>query len=240
MANQKISGFTIIEAMLFLSISGILFVGLIVGISTNINNQRYRDSVTSFAGLLQQQYSEVANIRNDRTSAWRCEASVTTPDAETGQARGTTDCVVLGKYIRTIDNATKLEVGTVIGSEPTGNPVIDSDSAALIAYAPKVSSFDLLTYEPEWGALLRDTEDHPANFTAIILRSPLSGLLRVFAVPGPLPANLADMMTTEAARQKLTTCIVADGWQMGPTQAVVIDAATASANGVITQGDNAC
>ena len=59
-------------------------------------------------------------------------------------------------------------------------------------------------------------------------------------MPGPLPANLADMMTTEAARQKLTTCIVADGWQAGSTQAVVIDAATAGANGVITQGENAC
>lgn len=240
MANQKMSGFTIIEAMLFLSISGILFVGLMVGISTNINNQRYRDSVSSFAGLLQQQYSEVANIRNDRTQAWRCESSITTPDAETGQARGTTDCVVLGKYIRTLDSATKLEIGTVIGSEPSGNPVIDSDSAALAAYAPRTSSFDRSLYEPEWGALLQDTEGHPANFTIIILRSPLSGLLRVFAVPGPLSAPLADMMTSEAARQKITTCIVADGWQAGATQAVVVDAATAGASGVMTLGDNAC
>lgn len=240
MTNQNMSGFTIIEAMLFLSISGILFVGLMVGISTNINNQRYRDSVSSFEGVIQQQYSEVMNTRNDRTQAWRCEASVTTPDAETGQARGTTDCVFLGKYIRTLDNATKLEIGTVIGSEPAGDLVVDGDNTALVAYAPKVSSFDQTMYEPEWGALLRDTEDHPANFTVLILRSPLSGLLRVFAVPGPLQANLTDMMTPDAARQKITTCIVADGLQTGPAQAVIVDAATAGANGVMTLGDNAC
>lgn len=240
MANQHKRGFTIIEAMLFLSISGILFVGLMVGISTNINSQRYRDSVASFAGVLQQQYSEVTNTRNDRGNTWRCEASMAIPDAEAGQPRGATECVLLGKYIRSVDSATKVEIGNVIGSEPSGNMVIDSDSAALVAYAPKASSFDQTVYEPEWGALLRDTENHPSNFTILILRSPLSGLLRVFAEPGPMRANLADMMTTDAARQKITTCIVADGWLAGPTLAVVVDAATAGPNGVQTLGDNAC
>lgn len=238
MGIKQTSGFTIIEVMLFLSISGLLFVGLMVGVNTNINQQRYRDSVASFSGLLQQQYSEVANTRNDRDDGWRCSGSIVEQDPENGQARGTTDCVFLGRYIRSLDNGTKIEVGNVIGNEPAASALINSDNEALAAYAPRQSVYDQTVYDPEWGALLRDTEDHPANFTVLILRSPLSGLVRTFATPGPMPTNLLTMMNNEAARRQITTCVLADGWAAGPTLAVVLDAATAGPNGVSTTGDD--
>lgn len=231
-------GFTIIEVMLFLSISGILFVGLMVGVNTTINQQRYRDSVTSFAGFLQEQYSEVTSTRNDRDGTWRCEASTVLQDVENGQPRGATECVVLGRYIRTIENAAKIETGIIIGTEPSGDPVIEGDSAALAAYNPRASSFGQSTYVPEWDARLRNNEGNPASFTILILRSPLSGLVRVFATPGPMQSNLGSMMTAEAARQKVTTCVVADGLLASPTQAVRIDAATAGPNGVSALGDD--
>lgn len=241
MIGNKTRGFTIIEVLLFLSISGVLFAALMVGVSTNINQQRYRDSVTSFAGVLQQQYSEVANTRNDRDDSWRCAASVATQDPENGTPRGTTNCVVMGKYIQTTENATKLEIGNIIGSEPAGDTVIDGDATALSVYAPRPSTFEVTTYSPEWGAVLRDTDEHPANFTILILRSPLSGLVRTFAIAGTMPSRLTDMMTTENANRKITTCVIPNGWTIGSTLAVVVDSATAGPNGVSTTGDdNAC
>mgnify|MGYP004417319952 CR=1 FL=1 len=221
MGSRRTRGFTIIEVMLFLSISGVLFIGLMIGVSTNINQQRYRDSVTSLAGLLQQQYSEVSNTRNDRDKGWRCEASETIQNVENGQARGTTDCVILGRYIRTIEGAAKIETGDVIGAEPTTATVSGSDIAALSLYAPKVSSFGQSAYLPEWDALLRDEDGRPSDFTILVLRSPESGLIRVFAASGSIPSQLTDMLTAEAARRKVAICVEPNGWNIGGTQAVI-------------------
>jgi type II secretory pathway pseudopilin PulG len=240
MAPQDIRGFTIIELLLFLSISGLLFVALMTGVSTSINQQRYRDSVTSLSGLLQQQYSEVANTRNDRDNNWTCDASTVTQDETNGQVRGTSSCVVLGRYIRTVDNGSQLEIGDVIGSQPdvSGDTTVDGDIAALAAYNPKTSPIGQTTNRLEWGATLHDITGHSANFALLIVRSPVSGLIRAFVLPSGLPSVLSDMITKDTAAQPYTACVAADSWSFGPTQAVVISPATAGANGVEVKGDN--
>lgn len=241
MASTSTRGFTIIEVMLFLGISGGLLVALMVGVSANISQQRYRDSVTSLSGLVQQQYSEVSNTRNSRDDTWRCANSVAELDPENGQGRGTTDCVVLGRYIRTLDNGNRLELGNVIGSEPSGAVVSGGDSAALATYRPRMSAFDHTVYTPEWNARLQDTENHAGSFSVVILRSPQSGLIRTFALLGPMPADIIDMLTDDAARQVVVSCVVPDGLTVGMPLAVVIDPATAGPNGVSIRGEgNGC
>lgn len=237
MATTNQRGFTIIEVLLFLSISGLMFVALMAGVSTNINQQRYRDSVTSLSGLFQQQYAEVSNTRNDRDDNWRCDASIVEQDLTNGQARGTSDCVIMGRYIRAIDNGTKVETGNVVGTEPASGTVLQSDSMALAAYQPRLSTFEQTTSEPEWGAVLRDADERAANFTVLILRSPLSGLVRTFAVASSVPNPLADMITEEAAHRTLVTCVVGDGWALGPTQALVLTASTPGSNAVAIKGE---
>lgn len=238
MTRHDIRGFTIIELLLFLSISGLLFVALMTGISTSINQQRYRDSVASVNGLLQQQYSEVANTRNDRGDNWTCDSSTAVQNETGGQARGTSQCVLLGRYVRTINNGSQLEMGNVIGSEPISSSPLQGDLPALIAYSPKTSPLGQTTATLEWGATLRDTSNHNANFAMLILRSPVSGLIRAFVLPSGLPANLPDMMTQDTSSQPFTACVNADGWSFGPTQAIVISPSTAGANGVEVKGDN--
>lgn len=58
-AGKTTEGFTIVEVMLVLSISGLLLVGLIGGTFASIARQRYNDSVRDFAEYLRTVYSEV-------------------------------------------------------------------------------------------------------------------------------------------------------------------------------------
>ena len=61
MAREREGGFTVIELMLFLGITGALFAALMVGVSSNIIQQQYKDTVSTYANFLQNQYSEVLN-----------------------------------------------------------------------------------------------------------------------------------------------------------------------------------
>lgn len=56
-------GFTIIEVMLFLAISGFLLVGILAGTGAGIARQRYTDSVQHVAQVLREQYSAVVNTQ---------------------------------------------------------------------------------------------------------------------------------------------------------------------------------
>jgi len=53
------SGFSLVEVMLVLGISGLMLVGLLAGTFSSISNQRYTDAVRSFAEQLRSVYNEV-------------------------------------------------------------------------------------------------------------------------------------------------------------------------------------
>ena len=57
-------GFTLIEAALFLALSGLLVAGLLIGTGGAIDKQRYNDSVQSFMDFLEGVYSDVQNPRS--------------------------------------------------------------------------------------------------------------------------------------------------------------------------------
>jgi type II secretory pathway pseudopilin PulG len=71
--SGAMSGFTIIELMLFLAVGAGLFAALMIGVNGNITQEHYRQSVLEYASLIQDQYSEVLNPRNDRDDNWKCQ-----------------------------------------------------------------------------------------------------------------------------------------------------------------------
>ena len=56
-------GFTIIEVMLFLALTGLLLVGILGGLGGNIARQRYNDAVQDLANILRDQYSFVSDTQ---------------------------------------------------------------------------------------------------------------------------------------------------------------------------------
>lgn len=200
MSTQKRNGFTIIEVMLFLAVSGALTVGILIGSSAVIGQQRYRDSVNSFKGLIQEQYGEVANVINSEAQNPICSRSgdaVVFDDAPS-RTRGTSDCLLLGKFI--LVEPTQVMTYTVVG-DPDATSSADNDTDALRGHG-------LGTWSPEehaisWGARIVQPETGDGLTTSIlIVRSPLSGSILTYVLDGDHRLNIRDMISDERMAQK--------------------------------------
>lgn len=104
--NSMKKGFTIIETMLVLSVTGLLSVGIMVGWSVNINRQRYDDSVNTFKSDIQQIFSDVENPTNQNDRKIACTSNTRSlslseggTGGHAGTSRGTSDCILLGKFV---------------------------------------------------------------------------------------------------------------------------------------------
>lgn len=130
-------GFTIIEVMLFLAVSGFLLVGILAGTGSSLANQRYKDAVQDLADILRSQYSYVSETQvatrefgND-SICYGLTSSNITEDAD-GQidsyfntiqrekansisGRGRTNCVVYGVVV-TLSND-RIQTTTLIGED---------------------------------------------------------------------------------------------------------------------------
>ena len=225
------AGFTIIETMLFLSISALLIMGILVGTGYSINVQRYRDSVTSFQSFLQQQFSEVSNVINDTRSV-DC-------GSDTGINRGQSNCVILGHYITTNDSHT-LTIKKVIGLDLNA-PILSDDVAALQQYSPVVLSTPISTYTIDWGSLIKDISNNPMTFSILILRSPSSGIVRTFidtSTP-PIPDGriAVDLIKTSALNNKAQFCIDSNGLLANKQMQVLINSNATNAGSIEILGD---
>lgn len=229
MKPNKFAGFTIIETMLFLAITGLLVVGVLVGTGTSINVQRYHDSIASLQSILQQQYSEVANVSNE-SYANVCGAISDVP-------RGQSDCVILGRFITT-DSHT-LQIKSVTGQIPASFSGTTDDVAAIQEYNIQVSLVNNEEYDLEWGASLVDDEDKDAVFSMLVLRSPNSGIIRTFINPTEKTDDgaIQDLVVATALDQSVNVCINSNGLFTGGRSAVLVMPNTSSASGVEVKGD---
>lgn len=232
-------GFTIIEIVLFLAITGALFAGLMIGVNASINQQRYKESVVAYKSVIESQYSQVAYPRNSRTDKWTCNAEGGVAEAPAGgDARGTTRCVLLGRFMQVKDSGTALEVGDVIGIQPSTNIVGAGDVAALLAYEPRLSPVNRETVSVEWQSTLQTTSHRPSAASFLLLRSPVSGLIRGFARAEPLPTVLKDTINEQSASLVIKNCVVPSGIVNVPVQSVSVSTSVASANGITINGND--
>ena len=113
--EEEQKGFTIIEVMLFLALTGFLLAGILVGAGSSIANQRYKDAVQDAADVLRKAYSFVADTqietRDGKESA--CNYTKLKDGEEIG--RGRTSCSVYGAVV-TINGAT-IQTTTLLGKD---------------------------------------------------------------------------------------------------------------------------
>ena len=99
------SGFTIIEVMLFLALSGFMLLGIFVGTNSSIANQRYKDAVQDAADALKKAYSFVADTQiEEREGAasscnWLTDSASQVDINSSESGRGRTSCAVYGAVV---------------------------------------------------------------------------------------------------------------------------------------------
>lgn len=111
-------GFTIIEISLFLAITGLLFLGIMTAVAGAIKRARYDESVQSGLDFMQGQFSRALNVQSVRDEArYVCVPATASSPARVEQVeyltgdngkRGTTNCSVIGRVLRTSDDASRI------------------------------------------------------------------------------------------------------------------------------------
>lgn len=186
MGTKRNTGFTVIETMLFLGVAGALTIGVLVGSGVAINQQRYRDSINSVKSFIQQQYSEVTNVVNGRDGTEACaNAIVVAPPASViSQARGTSECIMLGRYITISEDGARITASSVVAYR-TSDAVEESSDIEEIKKNYKLGTSDISRdmIDVPWGArIIKQGEGtaQPQTLSMLILRSPLSGSIMTY------------------------------------------------------------
>lgn len=185
MGIRQQEGFTIIETTLFLAITGLLILMIVGGVGVSLNVQRYRDAVESFKSLIQQQYSDLANVQNGRDQNWTCDTnSVVTQGGGNDTLRGQSDCFLVGKYLRIEEG--EIAIYPVLATQRS-TTVQSSDIATMqLNYTMNVASSDVEERSMEWGTQIawatagpQDVRSPrtPRSLGIFFVRSPESGLV---------------------------------------------------------------
>ena len=250
MGTHLKQGFTIVETMLVLAITGVLVTGLLVGVSASIANQRYRDSVATFKSFLQDQYSQVDNVSNERPANFTC-TSAAKPVAVTGSDNtnpGQTGCVLLGRYITVIDG--DVTTAAVVGYENSTTAAATDVQTLKDNYSFGILGSSVQTSTLEWDAKIAwpatgvdgRSQTTPRSLSILIVRSPQSGSSYTFtADTAPqidavssetLKSLLVQSLTTTPGQKAQTICVDPSGVSVSEKFAVYIAQAASGANSV--------
>ncbi len=175
------SGFTIIEVMLVLGLTGMLLIGLLGGTFSSIAAQRYSDSVRSFAEYLRQEYSEVLSPES-------LGAGNSQKYAVYGKA------MVFGYDYHSVDDNRKVYSAILIGKadipesidgdfiDELANVELEFYCGQPLATGADVKNTSVGYYDPLWQSDLTMPErkginNAPFVGTVIIARTPTSGAI---------------------------------------------------------------
>lgn len=216
MGRKTENGFTIVEVMLFLGVSGLLLVGIMAATGRAVADARFTDALKTAESFLQRQYEDVVNGVNTRDSTQGCGSTASRP--------GTGDCYLIGKAIHFDPNTSNVMTFTVTAS---GDVNTDDDTiTALGKMVLNSTNVNEEQYELAWGMRFiqgkRTKTPTPAD-TVAYLRSPTSSQIETFVFDG----------TLNGARTSLTGLggVVSNSASRGNSLALCVN----SADGVVNQ-----
>jgi hypothetical protein len=209
-------GFTLVEVALFLAVTGLLFVGVVLGIQNSLFQQKYNDSVQGFAEFLRSIYSQTANTENTFQ--------------DDGSARGQSDLAIFGKLVtfgesmnfEGKDNVDKTifsytVVGEIDNSFGSGNVLEELKRLNASVFVEENGRVGLAgiaeQYFPMWGASIETTDGWKyKDFVGalLVVRHPRSGTVFTYVLEGEtVEVNMA--LANGMAANPLTAYLSSEG-----------------------------
>lgn len=222
MKRHSKDGFTIIELLFFVAISGLLTVALLAGWTVTVNAQNYKDSARSFAVALQDQYNDSTNITIDRDASYQCLQGATPDMLEVKEvekasqySRGASDCVIMGKYIYLNDGV--MTSRALLGKEPaSGTPLPTADKDIIKSYIPTALDASLTTiptgtFTVPWSTkpYLVGQPRQPVRIVLVIVQSPVSNIVYTYykyVTANAEPPTARNVIDT-GAQSEITLCL---------------------------------
>lgn len=175
---KKRSGFTLIEVAIFLAITGALFVGVAVGTSNSVYQQRFTDSVQNFAEFLRSVYSEVSNPQSNGKG--QSNKALYGRLITFGETRASSPT---GYKVYVYD-----VIGNVVGDYGLGSSNLQTILANLNVKAIiSDDGYNGLTrsYSTKWGAAIENAGSSTGYRSAsvLIVRHPRSGTIYTLVAP---------------------------------------------------------
>ena len=210
-------GFTLVEVSLFLVITGVLFIGIVAGVQNSMFQQRYNDSVQSFAEFLRSIYSQTSNVQNPRTNGGQSTEKAIygrlvvfgeSKDLEGNDAKD--GAIFAYDVIGNVSGTHSGEVKTALQSLDLNVFVTKTDptdDSVEYEFAGNVEE-----YKPRWGAGIQVVKDF-SSFTGAILvvRHPRSGSIFTLVKEGET-LNIND---EESRKNALNNLAKLEGFNVG-------------------------
>lgn len=166
-------GFTLVEVSLFLAITGLLFLGVTIGVQNSIFQQRYNDSVQNFVEFLRSAYSKTENVQS--------------------AGPGNTNQAIYGKLITFGENnSDEVYMYSVVGAASCGSSyngtlaaLMDCKADVLKTENGKKVPYSAESYTPKWSAAIQSVElnggqNNLFKGAVLITRHPQSGNVYTF------------------------------------------------------------
>lgn len=159
-------GFTVIEVMLFLAITGLMLIGVLGGTYRAIATQRYQDSVRSFSEFLRTLYGEVISpesLGSGNSNQYAIYGKVAVFGLDDADHRVYTATLIGDVHVPTNSDGNFMNELKQVGIRLfCGDENRNQDTT-------------LATYTPLWGAELIYPNKQQFKGTLIIARAPTSG-----------------------------------------------------------------
>lgn len=243
--NKPQGGFTIIEVMLFLAVSGLIMLVVLTGVATGINRERYRDAVNSYLDFWQGQYNSATNVVNNRDIQNPCVGGRIVQDGSEAadSSKGVSDCTIVGRVIYSSADGKSVTSSAVYATVDARTLPVNPDDtdAEVLASAGLVIGMQPEMRQLNWDARLVDAKSGTGHiFSILIVRMPTSGAMRTFVTTNP---NLSPAQIVAPSQTYVDTdfimCVDPVGLVATPTVGVKLSRDAVNSSGVTLAGDGA-
>lgn len=239
-------GFTIIEVVLVITISGLMAAGIMIGVSSSINRQQYRDSVQSFAAFLRSEYSKVINVENNRE---KIDGTACSMLGATNASRGQSDCVIVGRYIQTEGDVNN-NYGKSYASYAVYARKVGGDWRYARTDGKGVNKNDITKYDMDWSAKSKfsNMANNKANIAILMYRDPDNGNIIIRTNAGRYHEGVGSVGMTDFVKGNTEAghsgdiqfsgreiCVYDDKWMVGERLSVFLNSRSGSSSAITVE-----